>query len=142
MCVVISYWFIHFLFFLASATTNRTVSMFSGSSTAVDTISLSWSVNGSSNETGYFIRYQRADLAALTPQWVFIEGVARSHNLTDLLGGTNYNITLTLVEGAEVSNEVTTSASTSEGSKCVVWWLNACLQVLRSMIALCSYPII
>ena len=142
VCAMISY--THFVFSLTSAETNCTVSMLSVSSSTVSNISLTWSVEGSPNETGYFISYQRTDLAGLTPQWVFIEGVATSHTLMGLLGGTNYDITLRLVEGTGVNDAVPTSASTMEGSECVVW-INVCMQVMqyvRSRIAFSCYPLV
>ena len=83
-----------------SATTNRTVSMLQSPSSTMDTINLTWSVSDSPNEMGYFISFKRTDITTnLTPQWIFIEGPAASHTLSGLLGGTNYDITLRLVEG-------------------------------------------
>ena len=74
--------------------------MFGSLSSTMDTINLTWSVSGSPNETGYFISFKRTDITTnLTPQWTFIEGPATSHTLSGLLGGTNYDITLRLVEG-------------------------------------------
>ena len=108
--------------------------MLNGFMPTLSTISLTWMVGGSPDETGYFISYRRTDLAGLTPQWVFIEGVATSHTLMGLLGGTNYDITLRLVEGIGVSDELSTSARTMEGSECVVW-INVCMQVLCTYVA-------
>ena len=90
-------------------------------SSTLNAINLTWSTSGSPDETSYFISFKRTDIASdLTPQWIFVEGPATSQTLTDLLGGTNYNITLRLVEGSSVSREEFTTATTSEGGKCVV----------------------
>ena len=99
------------------------------SSSTLNTIDLTWSTSGSSNETGYFISFKRTDITSdLTPQWIFVEGSTTFQALTGLLGGTNYNITLRLVKGSSVSPEEFTTATTSEGGKCVVWWLGVCLE--------------
>ena len=99
----------------------------------MDTIDLTWSVSGSPNETGYFISFKRTDIPAnVTPQWIFTEGPATSHNLGGLLGGTNYDITLRLVEGFGASDELSINARTNDGSKCVAWWLGVCLLLVLS----------
>ena len=104
-----------------TGTTDRTVSMFMSPSSTKDTISLTWNVSSPAFVTGYFISFKRTDVSSdLTPQWVFIEGATTSHTLSNLLGGTNYDITLRLVDNFGVSNEEPTNASTSEGSKCMV----------------------
>ena len=91
-------------------------------SSAMNSINLTWRVSSSAPATGYFISFKRTDISSdLTPQWVFIEGATTtSHTLSNLLGGTNYDITLRLVDNFGVSNEESTDASTSEGSKCMV----------------------
>ena len=95
--------------------------MFSASSSDLSSIDLTWNVSSSASATGYFLSFKRTNISAdLTPQWVFIEGETASHTLSNLLGGTNYNITLRLVDSFGVSDEESTSASTSEGSKCMV----------------------
>ena len=87
----------------------------------MNSINLTWSVSSSVSVTGYFLSFKRTDISSdLTPQWVFIEGTTTSHTLNNLLGGTNYDITLRLVDNFGVSNEESTNASTSEGSKCMV----------------------
>ena len=103
-----------------SATTNGTV-MLMVLSSAMNSISLTWSVSSSASATGYFISFKRTDIPLdLTPQWVFIEATTTSHTLSNLLGGTNYGITLRLVDNFGVSTEESTNARTSEGSKCMV----------------------
>ena len=90
-------------------------------SSAMNSINLTWSVSSSVSVTGYFLSFKRTDISSdLTPQWVFIKGATTSHTLNNLLGGTNYDITLRLVDNFGVSNEESTNASTSEGSKCMV----------------------
>ena len=90
-------------------------------SSTLNAINLTWNASGYPPETSYFISFKRTDITSdLTPQWIFVEGTAASQTLTDLLGGTNYNITLRLVEGPSLSPEESTTATTSEGSKCVV----------------------
>ena len=99
------------------------------SSSTLNTIDLTWSTSGSSEEMGYFISFKRTDITSdLTPQWIFVEGSTTSQTLTGLLGGTDYNITLRLVEGSSVSPEEFTTATTSEGGKCVVWCVCVCLE--------------
>ena len=84
----------------------------------MNSINLTW--NDDASATGYFLSFKRTNISAdLTPQWVFIEGATTSHKLSNLLGGTNYSITLRLVDSFGVSDEESTSASTSEGSKCM-----------------------
>ena len=108
--------------------------MFTSSSSTLNTIDLTWNTSGSPDEMGYFISFKRTDITSdLTPQWIFVNRSTASQTLSGLLGGTNYNITLRLVEGSSVSPEVFITATTSEGGKCVVWWLGVCLEpVLES----------
>lgn len=96
--------------------------MLTSPSSTNDTINLTWNVSSPASVTGYFISFKRTDVSSdLTPQWAFIKGATTtSHTLSNLLVGTNYDITLRLVDNFGVSNEESTNARTSEGSKCMV----------------------